>query len=612
MTRLTPVLPQKLSATITEYPGVKARNIFQTDLQILSDLVLEDIARSPELETSFLTETYCQSGALSQHALTSKKMLKARYDAIFDASSPGPTIVPAADENAGSHLLAESLSRRPIMLIGDVGVGKTTFIRRLLAVDAKAEMQNAITVYIDFGSKATLDSEVGRWVVQQIREQLKANHSVDVDERNFVHGVYRRDVLDFRNGIYGDLRESNPDAYRMKEVEFLAEKLNRRDEHVKRSLEHLSAGRKKQIVVFLDNADQRQDIEEQVFLVSHELASSWPVTVFISIRPETFHRSRSSGVLSGYHPKAFTIAPPRIERVIEKRLQFAQKLTSGEIPIPALGNSLELPRLGNILHAFERSLVRNPALVECIDNMASGNVRLALDYVKAFFGSGHVDTKKISDICEKGHEYVVPVHEFLRAVIYGDSKHFSPSTSTVVNVFDVSEADPNEHFLLPMLLSLLHNESQVSPESGFVSTKVLVERLQDCGFTPSQVHRAIVRTHKNGLTESAGRVEPTIESPLPHSLRVTTKGLYHAIRLVRLFTYVDAMVVDTPIFDPEVRKWISDTFLIGERIERAQRVLNYLSGLWKGVESRCDFFDWTAISLDVRADIEEVSRRTVQ
>lgn len=85
-----PEVPPKLSAGIPSYPGIKDRNIFQTDLQILSDLVLEDITHSPELEATFLKESYCQSGALSQHALISKTILSARYQALFDSDSPGP------------------------------------------------------------------------------------------------------------------------------------------------------------------------------------------------------------------------------------------------------------------------------------------------------------------------------------------------------------------------------------------------------------------------------------------------------------------------------------------------------------------------------------------
>jgi hypothetical protein len=64
---IVPKLPQKLSATLTTYPGVKSRNVFQANLQILSELVIEDILHSNELRKQFLEECYSQSGALSQY-----------------------------------------------------------------------------------------------------------------------------------------------------------------------------------------------------------------------------------------------------------------------------------------------------------------------------------------------------------------------------------------------------------------------------------------------------------------------------------------------------------------------------------------------------------------
>ncbi len=66
---ITPDLPPKLSTSIWGYPGSKNRNPFQADLQNLSDLIIEDFTRSPELETVFLEECYCKSGALSQYSL---------------------------------------------------------------------------------------------------------------------------------------------------------------------------------------------------------------------------------------------------------------------------------------------------------------------------------------------------------------------------------------------------------------------------------------------------------------------------------------------------------------------------------------------------------------
>ena len=70
--------------------------------------------------------------------------------------------------------------------------------------------------------------------------------------------------------------------------------------------------------------------QQEVFIIANEITSSWNATVFLPMRPETFNRSNQLGHLSGYNVKAFTIAPPRTEHVIEKRLKYAIKMASGE------------------------------------------------------------------------------------------------------------------------------------------------------------------------------------------------------------------------------------------------------------------------------------------
>lgn len=130
--------PPKLATTIVGYPGYRNRNPLQTELQILGDLVIEDIARADQTEEEFLRKCYSSSGALSQYALVSKSILEARYSTLFEKAVGGPALVPAnTRKGIDPDLLAQSLSRRPILLVGDVGVGKTTFIRRLIKIDAR-------------------------------------------------------------------------------------------------------------------------------------------------------------------------------------------------------------------------------------------------------------------------------------------------------------------------------------------------------------------------------------------------------------------------------------------------------------------------------------------
>ena len=52
-------------------------------------------------------------------------------------------------------------------------------------------------------------------------------------------------------------------------------------------------------------------------------------------------------------------------------------------------------------------------------------------------------------------------------------------------------------------------------------------------------------------------------------LRATGTGIYHLTHLSNSFTYIDAIIIDVPIFDKETREKISNTFDIKERLERA-------------------------------------------
>jgi hypothetical protein len=605
-------LPPKLSSSIPGYPGLKGRNAFQTDLQILSELVLEDLMRGRELENEFLTSCYCRSGALSKYALISKDILKTRYASLFDAERPGPTLVPAETRDGISvEIVAESLARRPILLIGDVGVGKTTFIRHLVRIEAKDVFENAISLYIDLGSHASLAPNLREFVLAEISRQLLVDHNVDISERHFVLGVYNKNIERFRAGIYGSLRQSNPTKYQEKELEHLESLIGATDQHLKAALDHLSKARRKQVVAFIDNADQRADeLQQEVFLMAQEMAASWPTTVFLALRPETFHRSLRRGALSGYHPKAFTISPPRLDRVIEKRLDFGLRLASGEIPISALPKDTKarFRSLEAIMRAFQESLARDTGLNEAIENIASGNVRRALDFVKQFFGSGHVDTQKIVGIYQESGAYLVPVHEFLRALIFGDGEHYDPTRSPVANVFDLVTRDGKTHFLAPILLGSLIALAK-SANTGFVETPRVYAALQNWGFTPSQIDAGLSRAYAAGLVETATRREPEPPATIAETVRISALGSYHLQRLVCYFVYVDAMIVDTPIMSETARASIGDAREITERISRVERFLEYLDGEWVSVAGAGDVFNWPRVSNALRRDIEGIRKR---
>ena len=606
-------LPPKLAANIWGYPGLKNRNVFQADLQIVSELVIEDVAKDKELEDIFLKDCYCESGALSQHSLLSKNIIEARYSSLFDASG-GPTLTAAKTKRGiSSDLLANSLSRRPILLIGDVGVGKTMFITHLVRVDARAAFQNVLDFYLDLGSSATLSISLRDYVLHEISRQLEARHQFDPDDGSIVRAVYHVELARFAKGIYGPLKLSDPIGFQQKEIDYLQSRIAERDQHLKAVLTNLSKSRKKQIIIFIDNCDQRgYEIQQEAFLVAQELSANWPVIVFVSLRPETFHISLKEGALTGYHPKAFTIAPPRVNIVLEKRLEFALRITSGEVAITSLSISLTatFSSLQAIIEVFLHTLRNQPWMRECLDNISGGNVRHALDLVKQFFGSGHVDTQKIVDIYMAECRYDIPLHEFLRAVIYGDSQEYNPEQSPIANLFDVTFSDPREHFVLPILLSLITNPS--SGNEGFVETSRVYEQIQGLGFVPDQIDAALVRGYRFKLVETTARRAPGTDRQLPSSIRLTTIGAYHTQVLAGLFTYIDAMIVDTPIFDGTARNFIKDVRGIYDRSERARVFKAYLDQQWQAFDGLEAWFPWPRLSLAIGEEIRSIQDRVLR
>lgn len=611
-------LPPKLSSMIKAYPGIKGRNELQTDLQIVSDLILEDVLKYEDLEPLFLQECYCNAGALSNYASVSKEILRTRYENLFDHDNQAIITKPAFNKSGidkdFTDITSQSMSRRPILLIGDVGVGKSTFINNLIKVEAKDVFDKALTFKIDLGTKIILTLDIRNAIIDEIIRQLDEIYNIDINELSNIKSTYFGEYEKFKKGPYQLLRESSDDRKKM-EFDFFVEKQKDKSTHVQKSLKQIAKSQKKQIVIFLDNCDQRDyDTQQLAFLSAQEIAENWqPVTVFLSLRPETFHNSLKKGALSGYHPKAFTIAPPRVDMVIEKRLSFAKKIASGGIELKGnRGVGISSPKLISMLDILLYSFDVNYELYRFIDNVSCGNIRYAIDIVKNFIGSGHIDTKKIllqndENLRDRNINYTIPIHEFVRAVIYGNNIHYNSDSSYIVNLFDIHFQHKEEHFLGLIVLSILDKSANSGKNNGFIEMQNLYFHLQGIGFIIDQIDTLINLFISKNLIEPSTRGVSYDKKLLPSSIRITTTGSYHNQYLHKSFTYIDAIIVDTPIFDNDTRGNILSVNSITDRLDRAEIFVNYLDKVWNNFDrSQTLFYDWENVSNSIKNEIEKI------
>lgn len=599
-------IPDKLSASIRNYPSFRYQTNSASQLRVIAELLLEDVIRTEELEKQFYKDCYCESGALAQDALISKNLLRSRYAALFNPAEASPKLSPARPKgNAplSSEMLAEGLSRRPIILIGDVGVGKTSFIKNLILIQAEHEFKNSIWVYLDLGVNVVLDSAIETYVHGEIEKQLDSKYGYNISSLDFVSSLYKEEVLKFEQGVFGPLKQLDPVLYQIKLSEMLSSKVSQVDQHLKLSFHRICRETRKQIVVIIDNIDQRElDLQQKAFIISQSIAQHWGAIVFLAVRPNTFHESKRSGSLSAYPNKIFYIMPPRPEQVLEARLTFALNMAEGRLPVESLSSvSLNLNDISAFFRALLVAIRRNPQVSEFLSNITGGNVRSMIDFVTKFIGSPNVDSDKIIDFVVNGDDYIIPIHEFSKAALLGDYAHYDPRSSIALNLFDVRFPDRREHFLCCLIVSFLNYDSAHRRSDGFVDTRDLTSELQSLGFTVDQLENALRRLTNKKLIETSQRVtfEETsgaeLLGELPDSFRITTIGAYHLTRWCGTFAYIDAMIFDTPIFDSDARKACSlniESFDIHHRFSRASSFRSYLNEVWLSSGINVPYFNW--------------------
>jgi len=594
-----PLPPAKLSASIHGYPGFRPRGPLETNLQILGNAFIRDIENPQQATDEFYEFCYCNTGALSQYALVSKEVLRDRYAAT--ATATGIELAPVRQKRGKLHpelgsSLTQVMQSSPLIILGDVGVGKTMFLQHLLRVAGKDLLDQTLSFYVDFGTKGTLE-DFETFVYDEVCRQLADDYGKDVTEAAFVRAVYNKEINQFVRSVFGSLKDAQPELYAVKEAEHLAQLVGRKD-HVLRSLQHLRS--QFALVVILDNIDQWPiDDQSRVFLIAQALASRWPVTVFVSLRPETFFSSRSTGTLSAYHLRVFTVAPPRVDDVILRRLAYARRLAGRQ---PSLPDALQfsIDDVGAYLDMLDASFRNSEQLRELVDNLSGGNVRRAISMLSRFVGSPYVKTERILAESRGGGQYTVPSHEFLRAVILGDYGYFDPTKSDIVNLFDLSVDDGREHFLLPALLTYIRGKDQ--GRGAFVEIEVVYATFAAFGFSQEQIAYHLSRAVQFGLLDSSmdGATGP---------YRTNQLGAYAAVRLPTFFSYLDAMIVDTPIVKTSVRALVRDARSFEDRINRAGTFVEYLDKEWSGAGLQ-GVYSWEPISTALRSDIEDAVTRS--
>jgi hypothetical protein len=561
------------------------QQIARTMGPLLTDQREDPIARMEVVHNCYVTTRLADQTDKSLDSLLRDTGKKIRDEAKFIDLRPGQR-----GKTAFSHRFEEDIyaaRSAAYILTGGVGSGKTTFLRRFAEVTEKDVIDKyAVWVHIDFlpignVDQAVLDTEVRAYAFQRIREMVERCFGDELSgDGAKIRVLFRREIDDAKLTMLHGVAEDSPEWNAS--VNQLVDRLFHDNERfASASLRHLR-GCGRRVAIVLDNTDQLGELfQEKVFLFAQKLSADHSALCVVALREEKFFAAYRRGIFDAFGDRRFRIGSPDLKNVLRKRLEFGR--TKFEALEKAGGTDLtseDFKRIDALLKAVINSATaQNANIVRMLATVSNGDMRYALDMFREFLSSGNTDIEKIIAIVERSGGYNVPFHEFAKSAILGSRRFYRSSVSHIVNLFKQSDAIGSSHLAGCRILARLSRADEVASAhgEGFVEVAALLREYRESfGIADDLVQWAGELLRRN-LIES----EPPRASDIRQAdaVRITASGAYYWRYLVRSFSYLDLVFVDTPIADIPLSRRLASMAEMGDmtvRFERVRAFLGYL------------------------------------
>ena len=483
--------------------------------------------------------------------------------------------------------LRESLSAADrkgsvVLLMGGIGSGKTTFLKRffkVVAPDLVDAAGPAFHLYVNFLGAPGRLNQLDEFFWETTSEGLRKQHAL-LNRKTTLLSLFKH-RLRLIDEVYADQPEEHAKRVNDEILKWASDP----KEFTTAALRYCSTETRFPLVV-LDNVDQLSvEAQTHIFTTAEHFANHLGCLCVLVIREESYSTAQMQKQLTAYNIRAYHLSSPSFREMIQLRIQFATRhaaIESKEPEFGAVGDSRDTTA-GELVEFFNLLQIsvfgRNHNIMRLLQAISFGNMRFALQLFNNFITSGATNMPKILEKFREGG-YTVPFHEFAKSVILGDYKFFQGSRSLFGNVFRTTAGRNSSHFTALRILAYLtkSNEGTQSTD-GFVRLQPMItifvdlfDNEDDCLKT---IHRLIPLNRQ--LVEFDTRRTDTIAGA--QLIRITTAGKYYLNYLVNAFAYLDLVWHDTPFSD----RGVSDTLAklmhsvdMEERFKRVELFLSYL------------------------------------
>lgn len=542
-------------------------------------------------------------------------------------------------EKTIANHLQDGKSGETLLIIGNMGVGKTMFLRRFFRRDCNPEHlpDRVLPFFLDYRTGTLSPDRAVEDAYGRLRRALNslddAEHNgspqessqakADLSSPGALRVMFQSEIQRFQRNNQ-DIRNT-PEYAKLESQEFV--RLQGDDRcFVRAAFHYLRQHFHWRPCLVLDNADHHDaDFQRHVYLAAKTLEGELACLVLLSLQERWYwHFRNEDSVLSYYQDKVFHIPAPRARDVLTKRLDYAIKIADDlfrDVRIE-LGNNIliEPKHLAEYLALCKTALFESNEVSEFFEAVSNGNVRKGLEIFATFMRSGHTNVRRYLRTVFLGEGLHFSLDDVVRSIARGRYRRYTNQRSVIPNLFVIGRVSINRDFarlvpcyVLQHLAALLRKERH--NELGFVSRRELLLLCEDMGLSTGNAEDVLSQLEKCELVRVS---EYGARNVGESHLRISGLGIYMIKRLVGNSAYLECVMLDTPIAVKDVFASIEGYYkehltVLQERrdicIKAFLRELeHHEDGEWPRAQTTAGGAELSKIVPDIRRKLEIVAK----
>lgn len=461
---------------------------------------------------------------------------------------------------------------RFVLLVGNKGAGKSTFIDRFFKFVLPAEIRQGLVVLrVDLALNSGDASSVVAWLNQKLLAECEsvvfASAAVDWDE--CVGKMFFDDYQRWSAGTMSHLYRTDKNQFKIefgRHVEKIRE--SQPHEYIRRLIGFITKSNLKVPCLVFDNTDHFTiQFQEAVFQYARSLYESEFCVVLVPITDKTSWQLSKQGALQSFESEALVLPVPRAERVIERRIAFLlEKLKDDDHERRGTyflkrGIRLRVDDIAGFAASLNQVFVESKETARWMGGLANHDIRRLLELTKDAIASPHLQLDHLLRAHLAGTSEVVPEFRIKRAIIkrrydiYPAGEH-----SFVQNLFALSLDPPTTPLLGVRILQFLRDvgDALEKEEQTFVSVDSVHEHFVALGIHPQIVDGWLSALLRTGLILN---YDPTV-MVLDETSRIeaSASGRIHLVWATVDVDYLQMMMDVTPLRDKDTYNEIINAY----------------------------------------------------